>query len=382
MQFKDIIGAAQPKSFLSGIIAEGKIPHALMLYGREGTAKYALALAMAQMIVCRNAGPDDSCGQCPSCKKAAKFIHPDIHFVFPVIKKEGKKREETTAADFLPEWRAVSGQHPYFSFQDWTSYINAVNSPPNINTRECQEIVKKLGLQTFEADAKVLIIWMPEYLGKEGNRLLKIIEEPTDNTYIMIVAEDLNQILGTILSRTQTVYIPPSTDEEVMQAIQQKCPDLTENQARQKAALADGNLGKALQLEIEKSLNFSKLLFDWIRISYKSKPEDLVKMVDHLAGLGRTQQKDFLQYGLNYLREYLYLLYTGLRGVRLTDEEYNIAKKMQQIIDLQKTEKLVVLFDNSIVHIRRNVNARISFMSDSIAIGQILRSEKVAILKD
>lgn len=382
MQFKDIIGVAQPKSFLSGIIADDKVPHALLLYGREGTAKYACALAMAQMIVCRNPASNDSCGECSACKKASKLIHPDIHFVFPVIKKEGKKREETTAADFLPEWRALSENHPYFSFQDWTSYINAVNSPPNINTRECQQIVKKLGLQTFEADAKVLIIWMPEYLGKEGNRLLKIIEEPTDNTYILIVAEDLNRILGTILSRTQTVYIPPSTDEEVMQAILNKYPDVPRNQARQKAALADGNLGKAIQTEKEQSLNFSKLLFDWIRTSYKSKPENLVKMVDHLAGLGRTHQKDFLQYGLNYLREYLYFLYTGQRGVRLTDEEYDIAQKMKQILDLQKTEKLVELFDSSIVHIRRNVNAKVSFMSDSMSIGHILRSEEVAILKD
>lgn len=382
MQFGEIIGAEKEKSFLTGIVSNDKIPHAILLYGREGCSKYALSLAMAQMIVCKNPSEGDSCGVCSACKKASKLIHPDIHFVFPVIKKDNKKREETTAVDFMKEWREISLNHPYFSFQDWTSYINAENSLPNINTRECQEIVKKLSLQTFESDSKVLLIWMPEYLGKEGNRLLKIIEEPTDNTYIIIIAEDLDRILGTILSRTQTLYVSPFSDEEIIQAIQKASENISEETARQKATLADGNLGKALSIKGVETINFSRLLFDWIRISYKSRPEDLVKMVDTLANMGRTQQMDFLQYGLNYLREYLYYLYTGLRGKRLTEDEFIIAGKMRQIMDLYKTEKLVELLDHSIIHINRNVNARISFMSDSISIGSILRSEEVAILKD
>lgn len=382
MQFGEIIGAKKEKTFLTGIITNDKIPHAILLYGREGCPKYALSLAMAQMIVCKNPSPTDSCGVCAACKKAAKLIHPDIHFVFPVIKKDTKKREETTSTDFMPEWREMSLNHPYFSFQDWTTYIHAENSPPNINTRECQEIAKKLGFQTFESDSKVLLIWMPEYLGKEGNRLLKIIEEPTDNTYIIIIAEDLNRILGTILSRTQTVYVSPFSDEEIMEALMDSSDGVSEEAAKQKATLVDGNLGKALSIKGNQAVNFSELLFEWIRISYKSRPEDLVKMVDNLANMGRTQQKDFLQYGLNYLREYLYYLYTDLRGKRLTDEEFEIARKMRQIMDLHKTEKLVELLDFSIIHINRNVNARISFMSDSISIGSILRSEEVAILKD
>jgi DNA polymerase-3 subunit delta' len=382
MQFDSIIGTINEKAFLTGIIAEEKVPHALLLYGREGSAKYALALAMAQMIVCKNPTAKDSCGNCNACIKAAKLIHPDIHFVFPVIKKDDKKREETTAADFMKEWREISLNHPYFSFQDWTSYINAENSPPNINTRECQEIVKKLGLQTFESDSKVLIIWMPEYLGKEGNRLLKIIEEPTDNTYIIIVAEDLNRILGTILSRTQTVYVSPFSDDDIIEVIKDSENTVSDDDARQKASIADGNLGKALSAKSTQTVNYSRLLFEWIRVSYKSRPEDLVNMVDNLANMGRAQQRDFLQYGLNYLREYLYYLYTDLRGKRLTDDEFEIAKKMRQIMDLYKTEKLVELLDYSIVHINRNVNARVSFMSDSMSIGSILRSEEIAILKD
>ena len=364
---------------LARMADEGSIPHAMLFHGREGSAKLQLALAFSQYIVCEDRLSGNFCGKCPACLKAGKMIHPDIHYVFPVIKKEGKKRQETTSADFLTEWRKAVLRNPFLSIQDWMKNLGAENSQPNINTRECNEIIQKLNLQSFESFAKVLVIWLPEYLGKEGNRLLKIIEEPTDDTFILLIAEDLSSILGTIISRTQKVSVPPCNDETIINMLKEK-NGLEESKAKQIAAIADGNMTMALSISENENKDYSALLFQWIRLSYKSAPEELTAFVNELAALGREGQKNFLQYGLNYFREYLFLLSTGEKGARLSNREYEIAQKMKNIIDIEKSEKIVGIFNSGISEISRNANPKINFMAGSILMGAVLKGEELSLV--
>ncbi len=373
MLFKDILGNDSKKKLLSDLVYNNRAPHALLFYGREGTAKLSLALAYAQYILCENRTEHDSCGVCPACYKSMRRIHPDVHFTFPVIKKDGKKREETTSNDFLGSWRYMLDSMPEMSIKDWSSNINAENSLPNINTRECNEIIQKLSLKAFEGDAKVMIVWMPEYLGKEGNRLLKIIEEPTDNTYIILICEDIDKILGTILSRTQKINVQPYTDAELQERLQATVAtdgiDL-----KQITLLADGNMSKAMSIIRGGNEDYSTLLFDWIRASYKGKPETLQPVINACIDLGREKQKHFLQYGLHFFREYLYILGTGSRGKRINDQEYEIASKMKKIIDLEMGTKIVHILNQSIEHISRNANPKILFMANSLQLGDVLKN--------
>jgi DNA polymerase-3 subunit delta' len=364
---------------LTKMVDGGAIPHALIFHGREGSAKLALAHAFAQYIICNNRQDGKSCNKCTACSKALKMIHPDIHYVFPVIKKEGKKREDTTSSDFLVPWREAVMSNPYLSITDWMHHIGAENNQPNINTKECNEVIHKLNLQSFESFAKVLIVWLPEFLGKEGNRLLKIIEEPTDDTFIILVAEDLGKILATIISRTQLVQVPPCSDEEIIRMLVDK-KGLDLGKASQLAAIADGNMTLALSMHGQQLKDYSSLLFQWIRLSYKSKPEDLIAFISSIADLGREGQKNFLQYGLNYFREYLYVLHTGQKGQRINNKEFEIAQKMKAIIDLPKLEGIISLLESGITEISRNANPRICFMAKSIQLGAVMKGEELSLV--
>ena len=362
---------------LVNLALQDRVPHAMLFHGRPGSSKLVMALKFAQFLTCEVKSDLLPCGSCPACIKSKKLIHPDIHFVFPVIKKEGKKRMDTTSQDFLPEWRSLVLDNPYASIKDWSQEMQAGNSQPNINTRECNDIIHKLNLQSYESDVKILIIWMPEYLGKEGNRLLKLIEEPTDDTYIFLIADDTSRILGTILSRTQLVSMPPLMDEDVKNILVSKY-GLSHNQADQAATLADGDMGKAIRMIHTTSQDFSSMLFQWIRLSYKSKPEDLISLINTLANLGREEQKNYLQYGLNFFREYLFMIGTKSRGQRLNNEEYSIALKMQSIIDAEKAHSIVSILDQNVLNISRNAHPKITFMAMSMQLRALLRGETLS----
>jgi len=221
MYFKDIPGKEAEKQFLLKNVKEDRLAHAQLFLGRTGSGQLSLALAYASYILCTNRKEKDSCGECSACLKSHKFIHPDVHFSFPVVKKDSKKRNETTSNDFLKEWRSILEKNPYLDMQTWLHSLNLENGQGNINVKECVEIVKKLGLKTFESEYKVLIMWMPEYLRNEGNRLLKLIEEPPENTIIILVAEKQDAILNTILSRVQLLKVNPFSDGDIKQYLEE-----------------------------------------------------------------------------------------------------------------------------------------------------------------
>ena len=264
MQFQSITGQKETKEQLVQMVQHNRLSHALLFLGKEGTGALQLALAFAQYIVCKPKPPEtdlfaapepesqkskvkinDSCGICPACKKANELIHPDIHFSYPVITK--KPGEKPISTDFIKEWREFIVTNPYGNVYDWLQFIGAENKQGNITAHECNDIIRKLNLKSFESEYKILIMWLPEFLGKEGNKLLKLIEEPPPNTLFILIAENEDLILPTILSRTQLVKIPLLTNMEVEVALELNAGVKIEK-AQQIAALAEGNYREALQL--------------------------------------------------------------------------------------------------------------------------------------
>lgn len=374
MLFKDIPGKEKEKAELIKSVHEDKIAHAQLFLGRPGTGQLALALAYGTYIQCKDRQPDDACGKCSSCLKNAKYAHPDFHFTFPVIKKDGLKREETTSNDFLNEWRSALEQNPYMSMEYWTRHIDASTSP-DINKRECSTIVKKLALKSYESPYKVILIWMPEYLRKEGNRLLKIIEEPTDKTVIILVAEEAHQILGTILSRTQLTKVRPFSKPEIEAYISEKY-GITQDIASDIARFSDGNISSAIVRSQGNNIDYSVQFMEWMRQCYKLDPIELSKSVGTVAALGKEAHKHFLAYGIMFLEQYIRSLYLPSDMIQLEKDEAESMAKISKLLTEDVASSIVNLLDTSIGRIGRNVNTKLMMMNVSIEVGRMLRSQK------
>lgn len=372
MFFRDIPFKQKEKEFLLKQVREERIPHAQLFLGKEGAGALSLALAFVSYVVCTNRSERDSCGECPSCKQSHQYIYPDIHWAYPVVKADTKNREETTSDDFLPKWRSSIKSNPYLNIYDWGQIINAGNSKPNINVKECNSIMHKLALQSFADGPKILLMWLPEYLGKEGNRMLKLIEEPTPDTLIILVAENQSKILNTVLSRCQLVKVLPYREAEISQHLISEM-HIDESRAQQVAKLAEGNINKALHIVKGEEKNLAEILFSQLRVAYKSDAIEMQKMTLDMAGWPKDLQLQFLNYGLHFLREYLFSLLTG-RVPNLSKSEIETATKMQSIIDQDKVEKLSILMENTIGNINRNANMKICYMADMIVIGDILKN--------
>src|SRR5664279_728652 len=225
MLFNEVIGQSEIKIKLRGLVEHNRLSHALLLCAPEGAGGLPLALAFSQYLVCDRVTnsksvsqfPDESCGVCPSCIKASRLIHPDIHYVYPVVVR--KPGEKPLSADYITEWREFIVQFPYGTIFDWLQFIQAENKQGNITAQECNEINHKLSLKSFEGGYKILIMWMPEYLRNEGNKLLKLIEEPPPDTLFILVTEDEAKILPTILSRLQNIHLPRPSVPEITDAL-------------------------------------------------------------------------------------------------------------------------------------------------------------------
>ena len=368
MQFNQIIGQEPVKRLLKDMVQSGRMPHAQLLLGPEGCGKLALALAFAQAAMCENPQAGDSCGTCSQCSKASKLIHPDIHFTFPTI------GTNALSSHFLEDWRTMLAEHPYFNANQWLKAIGAENKQGNINKEECVSIIKRLSLKSFEGRYKVLIIWLPEYLQKEGNRLLKMIEEPPENTLFVLVAENQELILNTILSRCQMIKVNALTDEDVKTALQTKEGKSAE-EAEMMTYLADGNYNTALSLKEEAENDHAAVFLDWMRKCYQGNGVAMVKWVDAIAVIGRERQKHFLQYALHFMREYMIMKITGNTKMRLRADESVAAQKLAKIIAFEQIKEITELFDKCSYYIERNANPKVLFLDASIQMHRLLKAK-------
>jgi DNA polymerase III subunit delta' len=366
--FKDIIGQEAVKNQLLRTAFEGRIAHAQIFLGNEGTGNLALAFAYAKYVLCSQKTETDACGTCSNCTKAEKLIHPDLHFSYPTV---GAKALST---EYLPQWRKAIQKNAYLNVQEWIAHLDGENKQGNITAAECLDISKKLSLKSFEADYKILILWLPEYLGKEGNRLLKLIEEPPEKTLFLLVAQQQDLILNTILSRCQLIKTNPLSDEEIQMALVKR-QYLPPDTAFQIACLADGNYNEALLLVGNPTNNLTPDFLHWFRVAYKGDPNEMVPWAEEFAKKGREPMKHFMRYVLFFLREYAMVLMTGAPSARFKNEENEAAKKMTAVITLDAISAMSKLIDDSLFAVERNANAKILFLDKTVKLHNILRGK-------
>jgi len=375
MQFKDIVGQEALKKKLIHMVQSNRVSHAQLFLGPTGTGSLALAIAYAQYLNCENKQESDSCGSCSSCRKYNKLIHPDLHFSYPFF---AKKKDET-AMDYIEQWRSIFLKNPYLSLDNWRHHLGEETKQANINIAECHQIIKKLSLKSFEGDFKVLIMWLPEFLDKQGNALLKLIEEPPTNTLFLLVAENQDQILTTILSRTQLIKVNKLKENEVSEYLILK-EGLNEERAKQIAYISDGNIQKAQALVgVEKDgkeskLNHLDLIKTWMNACVTDNGLNIIDFVENrIAKLGRENQKSFLLYAINMMREAMLLKENLHQLVFLPEAEMIFADKFSNRYNLIQLEAVVDEFEKASYHIERNANPKILFLDVSLQIVLFLR---------
>ncbi len=401
MHFENIIGQKEVKEHLAQMVQHNRLSHALLFLGKEGSGALSLAMAFAQYIVCEKVNgkntatipgrslfgdPEpapnekretDSCGTCPACTKAAQLIHPDIHFSYPVIPK--KSGDKPVSTDYIKDWREFVSIHPYGNVFDWLQFIGAENKQGNITAEECNDINRKISLKSFESEYKILIIWMPEYLTKNGNKLLKLIEEPPPNTLFVLVAENEEQVLPTILSRTQLVKVPLLSNTEIEVALELRAGVKIEK-ARQVAIMSEGNYREALHLLQHEEDDWQVTLREWLNMIAKKNLPGQVKWIEDMSKQGREKQKQFLKY-------FTHLLEIAIR-VRIIDNsneaepsnELDFAMRLNKLCGIGQQEAIIQELDKASYYIERNANGKMLFHALSIKLHHIISNNSLILI--
>jgi DNA polymerase III subunit delta' len=396
MLFKDVIGQEQVKQHLAEMVEQDRLSHALLFLGKEGSGALPLALAFAQYIVSlpqpspvvedlfggmtalevvpKFIHPNDIAGQ-PAYQRASQLIHPDLHFSYPVIPK--KSGDKPVSIDYISEWREFVQQFSYGNSFDWLQFIGAENKQGNITAEECNDIIRKLNLKTFESEYKVLLMWMPEYLGKEGNKLLKLIEEPPPNTLFILVAGNEEQILQTILSRCQLVRIPALENADIEKALIERS-SAAPGTARQIAAISEGNYREALALLQHAEDDWQVYLKDWLKYIIRNMPVEQVKWVEEMSKMGREKQKQFLRYFNHLIELSLRVKVLGALHVPASESELDLAQRLNKIAGVAQQEAIIEELDKASYYIERNANPKMLFQALTFKLYHIIQN-KVAV---
>ncbi len=376
MQFKNIVGQQHIKNKLIQTVKNGRISHTQLFLGAEGVGALPLAVAYAQYINCPNATDEDSCGTCPSCVKFTKLVHPDLHFTFPTIAIEKKKLSN----EFIAEWREAFMANPNLSELDWILNLDSEGKKQgNITAEECRDIIRKLGLKPYEAKYKTVIIWLPEYMRTEGNILLKLLEEPPEQTLIILVAQDADKVIATILSRTQTMRIPRLQEEEITQYLIEKyeaAPEVASAVAR----ISEGSLVQAGSLIQAGHANYFEMFTTWMRLCYNSRKEieSLTSWVEGSAGKGREFLKSYLIYCQHMLRSCLVYKFGDPKLLRLNEQETAFIQRFSASLTETNISPIVQEINKSTMHLERNADLKITFLNLSLYIGRLLDKQKTA----
>ena len=374
MRFSEVAGHSDLKKRLIQAVAEERVPHAHLFHGPPGTGSLALALAYATYLSCTDRLTGDSCGQCLSCRKYDKLVHPDLHFVFPVFTTKSVT-SNPVSDDFIEEWRAALLENPYMNLQQWYAYLGTENKQGIINKWESQAILRKLNLKAYESDHKIMIIWMPEKMNAAAsNKLLKMIEEPPPMTVFLLVAESTEQILPTILSRTQMIRVPRLHDQDLLEALKNTFAE--DGEKLQNAVhLADGNYSNAVEVlnKSEESEYHLELFIRIMRLAYSRKFQEIFEWVDEVSGLGREREKAFLSYAIRMVRENYLLNMNRHELVRLSPQESDFSGRFSVFIHEGNAPDIIKQLDYACLHIEANAYARIVFLDFALNLVKLIR---------
>ncbi len=393
MQFSQVIGQSHLKKELPQLMQENRLAHALLFLGKEGSGALPLAIAFAGYIIEAATQPapmgEGLFGKSLFAEETTSrtlsevdvkgterdiLLHPDVHFSYPVVTK--KPGTPPLSTDYISEWREFIKSYPYGNLYDWLQFIGAENKQGNITAAECNDIIRKLNLKSFEGGYKVLIMWMPEYLGAEGNKLLKLIEEPPGKTVFLLVAENEAQILPTILSRCQMIKVPALEDADIQKALIERNRTDPGNAARI-ASVVEGNYREALQMAQHADEDWQSLLRDWLNAIMRTGPVAQAKWVDEMSKLGREKQKQFLRYFNHLLQLAIRVAVIPGAGNQYPEKDLDFANRLNKITGMEQQQAIVEELDNAAYYIERNAHGKMLFMALTIKIYHIIQDNIV-----
>lgn len=382
MKFSDIVGQNHLKNHLINSVQKGRIPHAQLFIGPEGSGTLAMALAYAQYIICNNKGSENEGGSAACNLKFDHLQHPDLHFVYPVATTDSIK-SNPVSDDFMSSWIDFLKETPYGSVNDWYEAIGIQKKQGNISVHEAASILKKLILKPFEGGYKVMIIWMAEKMNTEAaNKLLKLLEEPTDKTVFILIAEDEKAILQTILSRCQILHFNALNEQEIVQGLIEK-ESCDEVDAYSIAKQAQGNYNKALKLRynITNEYPFDEWFVTWVRAAFRANKNarvvsDLIKWSDEIAAIGREKQKLFLNHCMELFRQALLLNYRTAELVYMEPKVENFKlKNFAPFVNEHNILEIYQEIEDATYHIERNGNAKMIFTDLSIKLTRLIHKK-------
>ncbi|MBX2942593.1 MAG: DNA polymerase III subunit delta [Cyclobacteriaceae bacterium] len=372
MRFTDIPGLQEVKQKLVQSVQSNKMAHAQLIAGKEGALNLPLALAYATYIQCQNRTPDDACGVCAACSKNQKYIHPDLHFVFPLSNIKNDKDVDRFKAEITKSWRSFLIEQPFGKLDDWTNSYGGENKQALISREESRTIIKTLSLKSFESPYKIMVIWLPEYMhASAANGILKILEEPPENTFFLLVTNAADRLLPTIVSRTQRIQVPLLTDEDLDSYLQQHA-SLSETDRRNILQLADGDLNLALRLT-QSDDNINQDLFaEWMRACFKKSYADLVRMADDFHQMDKLNQHNLFYYSIGMMRESLLYLAGSTSINRTQGGELKFIQDFSKVLNILKIEKANQLMSSASYFLERNGSAKMIFLNLSLQLSAVL----------
>ena len=373
MYFKDIIGQESTIALLRSALAEGRVPHAQLICGGEGTGKLAVAIAYARYLCCTHRNGEDACGECPSCKKFDKLVHPDLHFAFPIYKKDSTK--PAYSDDFIDKWRQAITDNPYLNLNQWMSHIGTENQQGLIYASQSEEIIRKLTLKSSEGNYKVMIIWMAEKMNGEcSNKLLKMIEEPPTQTVFLLIAENPDLLLPTIQSRVQRLPLRPVEEEVIARALCDRY-GLSDSDARQIAHASAGNWLQAVEtIHLgSRSKEYIELFMALMRRSYARDLKGMRQWADTVAGMGREPQKNFLIYCQRMIRESFICNFHRPEINYMNVDEANFTTRFAPFVNEKNIFGIMDELSEAQRHIEQNVNAKMVFFDLALKMIMLLK---------
>lgn len=365
MKFKEVIGQEEAQQRLIQMVSEGRVPHAMMFCGPSGCGKMALALAFASYLLCKNSeGTDDSCGTCQQCAMLRSWSHPDLLFTYPVIKPSGSSADHKTISDdYAREWREMLSEGPYFSMDQWLEKMKAGNQQALIYVAESEVLIRKLSMKSSQGGYKVNIIWLPERMREDcANKMLKIIEEPPQQTVFLMVCEEPERLLETIRSRVQRIDIKRIDTQAIEKALVERRA-IDEVMAHQIARASNGDWLKALE-ELDASNEnhqFLDLFILLMRQAYMRNVKDLKAWSENVAALGRERQKRMLVYFQHLVRENFMYNFGNPELVYMTTAESNFAKNFARFINEANVIEINDIFATALRDIGQNGNPKMVF---------------------
>ena len=382
MLFSEILGQDYIKNHLTASALSGRIPHAQLFVGPEGSGTLAMAVAYAQFILCQNVGVENA-GGTDSCNlKFQSFSHPDLHFIYPTVTTEDVKTKPKSL-DFIADWRSFLSGNPYGSLFDWYQLLGVQNKQGEIRVEDAQEILKLLALKSYEGGYKITILWMAEKMNiAASNKLLKLLEEPSDKTVFILIAENEEDIIQTIRSRCQVLQFAALPEKIISEALISR-ENIDPRSASKLAHQAQGNYNKAIQLlqETGEDVVFEKWFVDWVRAAFRAKGnaaaiQDLISWSEQIAGLGRETQKKFLGYCIDLFRQALLLNYqtTSLVYMEPKIEKFKL-ENFSPFVNGNNIHEIFKELSDAIYHIERNGNAKIILTDLSIKLTRLIHKK-------